>query len=151
MTSVRTFRTLLTKIHSISGTWDSSRCCFRRHELSIARVIPLDTGLSNYFQRFPLNLDYSFDLRNIGHFYRTICQAHGALAEGSALKMIEISYEEMILNTEQTARKTLEFSRVGMGRTLSHSSHQPMCGGNGQPMAGAPANLPPLFGTVAAL
>jgi len=30
---------------------------------------PLDTCLSNYFQRFKLDYNYSFDLQNISHFY----------------------------------------------------------------------------------
>ena len=75
----------------------------------------LDTGLSNYFVRFPLNLDYSFDLRNIGHFYREYARLMEHWREVLPRKMIEISYEEMVLNTEQTARRALKFLRVGMG------------------------------------
>jgi len=79
-----------------------------------ARVIhcirqPLDTGLSNYFHRFPLHLDYSFDLRNIGHFYRQYTKLMEHWRKVLPLKLIEISYEDMIMNTEQTARKMLEF------------------------------------------
>ena len=49
-----------------------------------ARIIhcvrhPLDTCLSNYFQRFPLRINYSFDLRNIGHFY---CEYPGSWTTG---------------------------------------------------------------------
>jgi tetratricopeptide (TPR) repeat protein len=79
-----------------------------------ARIIhctrhPLDTGLSNYFQRFPLHLDYSFDLRNIGHFYGEYARLMEHWRAVLPRKMIEISYEDMILNTEQMARKTLDF------------------------------------------
>jgi tetratricopeptide (TPR) repeat protein len=70
---------------------------------------PLDTGLSNYLVRFPLNLDYSFDLRNIGHFYREYTRLMEHWRQVLPLKMIEISYEEMVLNMEPTARRTLEF------------------------------------------
>ena len=67
---------------------------------------PLDTGLSNYFQRFPDLLSYSFDLRNIGQFYaeyaRLMSHWH------PPLKMIEISYEEMVRNTETVARRALD-------------------------------------------
>jgi tetratricopeptide (TPR) repeat protein len=73
----------------------------------------LDTGLSNYFVRFPLNLDYSFDLRNIGHFYREYARLMEHWREVLPRKMIEISYEEMVLNTEQTARRALEFLGLG--------------------------------------
>ncbi|HTQ51277.1 MAG TPA: sulfotransferase [Candidatus Acidoferrales bacterium] len=79
-----------------------------------ARIIhctrdPLDTGLSNYFVRFPLNLDYSFDLRNIGHFYRQYVRLMQHWRLVLPRKIIEISYEDMVLNTEQTARRALEF------------------------------------------
>jgi tetratricopeptide (TPR) repeat protein len=70
---------------------------------------PLDTVLSNYFVRFPLNLDYSFDLRNIGHFYREYARLMEHWRNVLPLKMIEISYEAMVLNLEPTARRALEF------------------------------------------
>ncbi|HLX68091.1 MAG TPA: sulfotransferase [Verrucomicrobiae bacterium] len=69
----------------------------------------LDTGLSNYFVRFPLSLDYSFDLRNIGHFYREYARLMEHWRKVLPRKMIEISYEEMVLNTESTVRRALEF------------------------------------------
>lgn len=78
-----------------------------------ARIIhctrhPLDTGLSNYFQRFRLSYDYSFDLRNIGHFYGEYARImeHWRRVLPSAL--IEVSYEDVITNTEQIVRKTLD-------------------------------------------
>lgn len=78
-----------------------------------ARIIhctrdPLDTALSNYFQRFPLHLDYSFDLRNIGHFYRDYLRLMQHWRKTLTSKLIEISYEDMIMNTEQMARQTLD-------------------------------------------
>ncbi len=79
-----------------------------------ARIIhctrqPLDTCLSNYFQRFPLHMDYSFDLRNIAHFYSQYARLMQHWRAIPAVKMIEVSYEDMILQTEQTARAVLEF------------------------------------------
>jgi Flp pilus assembly protein TadD len=79
-----------------------------------ARIIhctrhPFDTGLSNYFQRFPLHLDYSFDLRNIAHFYGEYARLMEHWRKVLPLKMFEISYEDMIMNTEQMARKALDF------------------------------------------
>jgi tetratricopeptide (TPR) repeat protein len=79
-----------------------------------ARIIhcrrePLDTVLSNYFTRFPLTLDYSFDLRNIGHFYREYARLMEHWRTIPALRMMDVSYENMILHTEQTARAVLEF------------------------------------------
>ena len=79
-----------------------------------ARIIhctrqPMDTGLSNYFQRFPLYLDYAFDLRNIGHFQVEYARLMAHWRAILNLKMIEISYEDMISNTESVARKALDF------------------------------------------
>jgi len=79
-----------------------------------ARIIhctrhPLDTGLSNYFQRFPLNLDYCFDLRNIGHFYGEYARLMAHWRQIPAINMIEASYEDIVSNTEPTVRKLLDF------------------------------------------
>lgn len=79
-----------------------------------ARIIhslrhPLDTCLSNYFQRFPLHLDFSFDLRNIGHFYREYARLMNHWRTVPTLKMMEVSYEDTILHTENTARAMLNF------------------------------------------
>jgi len=69
----------------------------------------LDTSLSNYFTRFPLTLDYSFDLRNIGHYYREYERFMEHWHAIPAIRMIDVSYEDIILKTEQTARAALEF------------------------------------------
>lgn len=79
-----------------------------------ARIIhctrhPLATCLSNYFQRFPLHLDYSFELRNLGHFYREYARLMAHWRTIPTLKLIEISYDDMILDTERTARRLLDF------------------------------------------
>jgi tetratricopeptide (TPR) repeat protein len=77
-----------------------------------ARIIhctrdPLDTGLSNYFQRFSLDYAYSFDLQNIGHFYGEYERLMEHWRAALPVKMIEVSYEDMITDTEQVARETL--------------------------------------------
>ena len=75
----------------------------------------LDTGLSNYFQRFPLYLDYAFELRNIGHFYGEYARLMGHWRQIPALKMTEVSYENLIENMEPTVRRMLDFwAGVGM-------------------------------------
>ena len=78
-----------------------------------ARVIhctrhPLDTGLSNYFQRFSSQYDYSYDLRNIGHFYGQYAKLMEHWREVLPMQMIEVSYEDMIMNTEPMARGVLD-------------------------------------------
>lgn len=75
-----------------------------------ARVIhctrhPLDTGLSNFFQRFTFAYDYSFDLRNIGHYYGQYARTVQHWRSVLPTTLIEVSYEDMITNTEQVARQ----------------------------------------------
>jgi len=69
---------------------------------------PLDTVISNYFQRFPLHLDYAFDLGNIAHFYREYLRLMAHWRTIPNVKFLEVAYEDMVLNTEPTARRTLE-------------------------------------------
>jgi tetratricopeptide (TPR) repeat protein len=70
---------------------------------------PLDTCLSNYFTRFPLSLNYAFDLRNIGHFHLEYARLIEHWRKIPAIRMLDVSYEDLILKTEPTARKMLEF------------------------------------------
>ena len=77
-----------------------------------ARIIhctrhPMAVGLSNYFQRFPLHLDYAFDLKNIGHFFGEYSRLMEHWRKVLPLKIIEVSYEDMIQDTEKTARQIL--------------------------------------------
>jgi tetratricopeptide (TPR) repeat protein len=82
-----------------------------------ARIIhctrhPLDTCLSNYFQRFSASHDYSFELQNLGHYYGEYARIMQHWRKVLAANMIEISYEDTIENTERTARRALEFLGV---------------------------------------
>jgi tetratricopeptide (TPR) repeat protein len=70
---------------------------------------PLDTALSNYFQPLGPDYDYSFDLRNIAHFYGEYTRLMEHWRTVLPLKMIEINYEDTINNTEKIARKALDF------------------------------------------
>jgi tetratricopeptide (TPR) repeat protein len=70
---------------------------------------PLDTCLSNYFQRFPLSLDYSFDLENICHFYREYVRLMDHWRRVMNPMLFEVTYEDLVLNTEETVRKMLGF------------------------------------------
>jgi LPS sulfotransferase NodH len=69
---------------------------------------PLDTCLSNYFQRFPPAYDFAFDLRNIGHYFRQYSRLMDHWRAALAKPMLEVSYEEMIANTEKVARSILD-------------------------------------------
>jgi len=89
---------------------------------------PLDTCLSNYFTRFSLTLDYSFDLRNIGHFYGEYARFMEHWRTIPTLKLMDVSYEDMILQTEPTARAVLDFLGLEWeGRCLApHTNPSPV-------------------------
>jgi tetratricopeptide (TPR) repeat protein len=79
-----------------------------------ARVIhctrnPMDTCLSNYFQRFSTNCDHSFDLRNIGHFFGEYARLMEHWKKVLPLELIEISYEDMVVSTEKIAGQALNW------------------------------------------
>jgi Sulfotransferase family len=79
-----------------------------------ARIIhctrhPLDTSLSNYFQHFSLNYDYSFDLKNIGHFYGEYLKTMEHWQNVLPGKILEINYEDMIADTKKMVHTTLDF------------------------------------------
>jgi tetratricopeptide (TPR) repeat protein len=79
-----------------------------------ARIIhcmrhPLDSGLSNYFQRFQLGLDYSYDLENIGHFYGQYARLMEHWRKVLPVKMLEIDYQETVGDTERTVRRALGY------------------------------------------
>jgi tetratricopeptide (TPR) repeat protein len=70
---------------------------------------PLDTCLSNYFGRFPLDYDYSFDLQNIAHCHGEYFKAMEHWRKALPMRLIELRYEDMVADTEQTARVALKF------------------------------------------
>ncbi len=80
-----------------------------------ARVIymqrnPIDTCLSCYFQRFSTNLNFTFDLSDLAHYYgehqRIMAHWRAVLPRGFIL---EVPYEELVADQETWSRKLLEF------------------------------------------
>lgn len=80
----------------------------------LAKVIhcarhPLDTCISNYFQCFSEDYQYSFDLDNTGHYYKEYRKIMTHWQRALPTRILEINYEDMVANTEQTAKKALTF------------------------------------------
>ncbi len=80
-----------------------------------ARIIylqrdPVDTGLSCYFQHFPLALNWTLDLSDITRYYgehtRLFQHWRAVLPPGSIL---EVPYEELVSNPEAWTRSILQF------------------------------------------
>jgi hypothetical protein len=79
-----------------------------------ARIIhcmrdPLDTCLSAYFQDFSRTHQYSYDLSNLGAFYREYLRVMQHWREVLKLPMLEVRYEELVANQEAVTRRMVEF------------------------------------------
>ncbi len=79
-----------------------------------ARVVhcvrdPLDTCLSCYFQDFAMSQPYSYDLANLGAFYRDYERLMEHWKTVLTIPMLDVSYEEMISDQEAVSRRLIEF------------------------------------------
>ena len=79
-----------------------------------ARIIhcrrdPLDICLSCYFARFKEQLDFSFNLVEIGRYYRDYERLMAHWRTVVRNPMVEVHYEELISNQEGETRRLLDF------------------------------------------
>ncbi|HHH43379.1 MAG TPA: sulfotransferase family protein [Gammaproteobacteria bacterium] len=79
-----------------------------------ARVIhckrdPLDTCLSGYFQDFSSAHPYSYDLYNLGVYYRGYEKIMQNWRNVLSIPMLEVQYEEMVVDQENVSRRLIEF------------------------------------------
>ena len=79
-----------------------------------ARIIhttrnPLDTCLSCYFQNFSRSQFYSYDLANLGSFYRNYQRLMKHWRDTISLPMLEVRYEDMVADHETGSRRIIEF------------------------------------------
>jgi hypothetical protein len=69
----------------------------------------LDTGLSNYFQRFASVCNFSYDLKAFGHYFSEYQKLMQHWRNVLPMRMLELPYEDMVSQTEQITRKALEY------------------------------------------
>jgi len=79
-----------------------------------ARVVhcmrdPLDTCLSCYFQDFSRTHPYSYDLGNLGAFFRGYEKIMQHWKSILSIPVIDVQYEELVSNQEQVSRSLIEF------------------------------------------
>jgi tetratricopeptide (TPR) repeat protein len=82
--------------------------------LPSARVIhckrdPLDTCLSGYFQDFSSAHPYSYDLYNLGVYYRGYEKIMQNWSNVLSLPILDVQYEDMVADQEAVSRKLIEF------------------------------------------
>lgn len=79
-----------------------------------ARVIhclrdAMDTCLSCYFHNFGGEHAYAYDLENLGTYYRQYQRLMAHWRGVIRIPMLEVRYEDMVKNPEQTSRTLIEF------------------------------------------
>ncbi len=75
---------------------------------------PLDSGLSNYFQRFeyPDTVAWAFDLHNIGTSYTQYARCMHHWEKHLPVPIFDLSYESLIENPEEVSRQLLEYCEL---------------------------------------
>ncbi|MCH9000434.1 MAG: sulfotransferase, partial [Proteobacteria bacterium] len=79
-----------------------------------ARVIhclrdPLDVCVSNYVTRFTAGLPYTFDLTNLGLYYRQYERLMGHWRHVLPIPMLEVRYEDLIADQAGVSRQLIDF------------------------------------------
>jgi Flp pilus assembly protein TadD len=70
---------------------------------------PLDTCLSCYFQNFTGGSEFSFDLTELGNFYRNYLKLMAHWRDELHVPMLEVDYERLVQDPEPTVRAMLDF------------------------------------------
>ncbi len=69
----------------------------------------LDTCLSCFFQNFAKGQEYSFDLAELGRFYRDYRKMMAAWAEILPIEVFDLDYEELVADLEGVGRSLLSY------------------------------------------
>lgn len=88
------------------------RRLFPRASIVHCRRHPIATCLSNFFQDFEFGNDYSYQLEDLASYYRDYQRLMSHWRQSEAVNMIEISYEALVLEQEQTLRRVSAFIGV---------------------------------------
>ena len=82
---------------------------FPRARIIHCRRDPLDVCLSCYFARFKEQLDFSFNLVEIGRYYKDYERLMEHLRSVVRNPMIDVQYEELVADQEGQTRRILDF------------------------------------------
>jgi hypothetical protein len=80
----------------------------------VAKIIhcrrdPLDTCLSCYFQNFSGSHPYTFDLSDLGYYYREYQRLSAHWTNVLPLKVFDLNYESLTADLENESRRLLDF------------------------------------------
>ncbi len=82
---------------------------FPKARIVHCRRDPLDTCLSCYFQNFTHGQNYSFDLADLGRFYRDYRWMMERWSERLPIPVFELDYEELVADLEGVGRRLLAY------------------------------------------
>ena len=82
---------------------------FPRGRIIHCRRHPLDTCLSCYFQNFTGGSEFSFDLVELGDFYRNYLKLMSHWRDALHVPMLEVDYEQLVQDPEPGVRQILNF------------------------------------------
>jgi Flp pilus assembly protein TadD len=69
---------------------------------------PLDTCLSCYFQKFGPRVDFSFNLENLGAYYRGYRRLMDHWRKVLPVPMLEVDYEDLVENQDAVSRNLID-------------------------------------------
>ena len=115
-----------------------------------ARIIhtmrdPIDTCLSCFSKLFSHEQNHTYDLGELGRFYRAYERLmdhwREILPKGV---MIDVRYEDVVADLETQARRIIAHVRARMGRSVPRLPPQQAAGEDGERHASPPPDLPKL-------
>ncbi len=74
---------------------------------------PLDTCLSIYFNKFSGDHLYSYDLEDLGFYYRHYQRLMAHWSQVLSIPVLNVQYETMVANQEAETRRVLDFLGLG--------------------------------------
>jgi len=85
------------------------RILFPRARIVHCRRNPLDTCLSNYFHYFVVGNEFSYDLEELGHYYRCYEQLMTHWRETFNAGFLEVDYQDLVRDQEAVSRRLIDF------------------------------------------
>jgi tetratricopeptide (TPR) repeat protein len=73
------------------------------------RRAPMAAGFAMFKQLLPVDAAFTFDLRHLGLYYRAYCQYMEYLETVMPGKILRVSYENLVENTEAEIRRMLDY------------------------------------------
>ncbi len=85
------------------------RLLFPRARIVHCRRNPLDTCLSNYFNYFVVGNEFSYDLEELGHYYRCYERLMAHWRESFAAGFLEVEYQDLVRDQETVSRRLIDY------------------------------------------